>query len=154
MELARALQGSGTFDLMHAVVERVDDDGRAWVTVEGATEAVPADSLVCVASQEDAIGRRALVLIEAGAAPVIIGLVRRTIVGATPDASGSRTLTGASVYADGKRVAIDATEEILLTCGDSSIRLDRNGKITVKGLNVVSRASASNSVKGATVRIN
>ncbi|MCC6418741.1 MAG: hypothetical protein IT429_10940, partial [Gemmataceae bacterium] len=48
----------------------------------------------------------------------------------------------------------DAKEEIVLRCGKSSITLRKDGKVVVLGAEVVSRASGTNKIKGAAVRIN
>ena len=55
---------------------------------------------------------------------------------------------------DGKRMTFDAKEEILLRCGKSSILLRKNGKIVIKGANLISRSSAANKIKGSSVNIN
>lgn len=55
---------------------------------------------------------------------------------------------------DGKKIALDAKEEIVLQCGKSSITLKNDGKVVVKGTRIISRASATNKIKGASVRIN
>ena len=55
---------------------------------------------------------------------------------------------------DGKRMTFDAKEEILLRCGKSSILLRKNGKIVIKGANLISRSSATNKIKGSSVNIN
>ena len=55
---------------------------------------------------------------------------------------------------DGKWVRLEAEKEIVLRCGKSSITLRADGKIVIKGMEVVSRAKGANKVKGGTVRIN
>jgi hypothetical protein len=55
---------------------------------------------------------------------------------------------------DGKRVMITADEEIVLTCGEGSIHIMKDGKITLRGTDLISRASRTNKIRGAAVRIN
>ncbi len=55
---------------------------------------------------------------------------------------------------DGKKIIFDAKQEILLRCGKSSILLRRDGKIVIKGTNLLSRSSATNQIKGSSVSIN
>jgi hypothetical protein len=55
---------------------------------------------------------------------------------------------------DGKRVTLEAHDEIALKCGQSSIVLRGDGKIVIKGAEIVSRASGTNKVRGACVKIN
>lgn len=55
---------------------------------------------------------------------------------------------------DGKRVEIKAEDEIVLSCGESSITLSKSGRITIKGTHLVNRSSGVNRVLGGTVQIN
>jgi hypothetical protein len=52
------------------------------------------------------------------------------------------------------RVNIKAEDEIHLTCGESQIILRKDGKIIVKGKNILSRAKEKNKIKGGSVSIN
>ena len=58
------------------------------------------------------------------------------------------------VLIDGKKLTFDAKEEITLKCGKSSITLKQNGKVIIKGANLVSRSSGANKIKGGSVNIN
>jgi hypothetical protein len=55
---------------------------------------------------------------------------------------------------DGRHVRIEAKDEIVLQCGKGSIVLKRDGKIVVRGTEIVTRASGTNKIKGASVKIN
>ena len=55
---------------------------------------------------------------------------------------------------DGKRVVLEAENEIELRCGDSSITLSRDGKIIVKGAYVETYSRGVNRIKGGAVKIN
>lgn len=55
---------------------------------------------------------------------------------------------------DGKRVVIDAADEIVLRCGKASITLRRNGRVVIRGTYVETRAEGVNRVKGGSVQIN
>ena len=55
---------------------------------------------------------------------------------------------------DGKRITIEAREEIILKCGDGSITIRKDGKIIIKGTHLLSRSSGPIRVKGARVDIN
>lgn len=60
-----------------------------------------------------------------------------------------------SISIDGSEdVLVEANKELVLRCGKSSITLKRNGKIMVKGVEIVSRSSGNNKLKGATININ
>lgn len=55
---------------------------------------------------------------------------------------------------DGRRVRIVARDEIVLECGEASITLRRNGRITIKGTYVETCSEGTNRIKGGQVRIN
>ena len=55
---------------------------------------------------------------------------------------------------DGQTLVIQADREIVLKCGQSSLLLRRDGKIVLKGVEIVSRARKSNKIKGAYVEVN
>ena len=84
--------------------------------------------------------------------PLILGLVY--------DASELFELAGptqgdaAEVFADGERVRVEASEELLLCCGKASITLRANGRVIVRGTQVESRAKGLNRIKGGAVAIN
>jgi hypothetical protein len=58
------------------------------------------------------------------------------------------------VLIDGKRVVLDAKEEIVLRCGKASITLTRAGKIIIRGTYLLNRSSGVNRIKGGSVQIN
>jgi hypothetical protein len=55
---------------------------------------------------------------------------------------------------DGKRVVLDAQDEIVLRCGSASITLRRNGRVVVRGTYVETRSQGVNRIKGGSVQIN
>jgi len=58
------------------------------------------------------------------------------------------------IFKDGEKIIIDAKNEVELRCGKSSIVMKKNGKIIIKGTNLLSRSSGANKIKGASVQIN
>jgi len=102
-------------------------------------------------------GTAVLLLFEHGdpALPIIVGMVRNALYPPVPH--NEVTLISEKprdVVVDGKKMVFDAKEEIVLRCGKSSVTLHKNGKIVVKGAQLVSRASGTNKIKGASVSIN
>ena len=108
-------------------------------------------------------------------APLIMGLLQPSsttplldeLLGAPPSsapplpagtpANGSTALPVPSrveAKVDGKRVVIEGKDEIVLTCGQASITLKRNGKVVIKGVQLETRASGVNRIKGGSVQIN
>ncbi len=82
--------------------------------------------------------------------PILIGLaqanpvVEAELVGAEPS----------SARVDGRRVELEGRDEVVLRCGKASITLRRNGRIVIRGVQVESRASGRNRIKGGAVLIN
>jgi len=59
-----------------------------------------------------------------------------------------------SAQATAEHVAIEARETITLTCGESSLRLGKDGKMMLLGKDVLVRAKRTARVKAGTVAIN
>ncbi len=55
---------------------------------------------------------------------------------------------------DPTQLNLKAIESIELTCGESMLSMDQNGKIVLRGADITTRASGSNKIKGATIRLN
>jgi hypothetical protein len=107
------------------------------------TAVVPARSVVTV--QPTDIGRDVLIVFEEGdrSRPVIVGILQDRAVQASAD-----------VVVDGKRVTVTADDELTLKSGKASITLGADGRIVIKGMEIVSRARGTNKVRGSTVLIN
>ncbi len=58
------------------------------------------------------------------------------------------------VTIDGERVTLDAKDEVVLRCGKASIILRSDGKVVIKGTNLLSRSQGTNKIKGGAVHIN
>jgi hypothetical protein len=58
------------------------------------------------------------------------------------------------IRVDGHRLHLEAYDEIVLRCGESSVKLRADGKITIKGKNLLSRATGTHRIKGGSVDIN
>jgi len=75
--------------------------------------------------------------------PIIAGVVRDKI--ADLDSTKSQNK---------RELVLEATKELTLVCGKSSITLRSDGKVIVKGTEILSRASGTNKIRGASVKIN
>lgn len=87
--------------------------------------------------------------------PIIVGLLHdplESLVSMEIEPEGATTTPDPVI--DGNRVTIDATDEIVLRCGEGSITLRKDGKIVIKGTHLLSRSSGPNRIKGASVNIN
>jgi hypothetical protein len=131
---------------------------RAVVEVDGG-DLLPARCLVTVSDlaveQAAASGRKVSIVFDGGdrRQPIIVGFAD----GAVGDAGArepSVLAPGVKADVDGKRVHIEAAEEVVLRCGKASITLLRSGRILIRGAQIETHASGTNRIKGAQVRIN
>ncbi len=105
------------------------------------------------------IGREVLIVFEGGdpKLPIIIGLLENMledIVLLKIDQTQTTQKRPREARMDGKRVVLEAEKEIQLKCGKGSITIKKNGKIVVKGTDLLSRSSGTNRIKGTSVGIN
>lgn len=59
-----------------------------------------------------------------------------------------------TVRVDGKKILIEGKEEVVLSCGESSITLTKAGKIIIRGKYLLSRSSGVNRILGGSVQVN
>jgi hypothetical protein len=87
--------------------------------------------------------------------PIIVGIIHDTLYPTAPNDDTIVSLERPrNIVVNGKKRFIDAEEEIMLRCGKSSVILRKDGKIVIKGAQILSRASETQKIKGASVRIN
>ena len=86
------------------------------------------------------------------ARPIIVGFVTDTFAAAQPLLEMHARPSGATL--DGKRLQFEASEEVVLKCGKGSITLQADGRVVIKGTELVSRATGGNKIRGASVSIN
>ena len=91
-----------------------------------------------MALDESSIGRKVAVTQLAGSEPALL------IVGIIQD---SKLQVEANQ-------TIEADTELVLRCGKSSLSLKQDGRITLRGKQVLSRADGQNRVQGASVQLN
>jgi hypothetical protein len=161
-ELLKRPPGRG--QVATAVVADLSADGLAKVIVSGDTEACEAASLLHFRSKKAAsevlLGRTVLVLLNSQTRPVILGVVEERLWDDEDAESASEQQVKLSagqpmsVQVDKRRVDLEASDEIRLTCGKSSLVMRRDGTVIVRGVQIVSRATQSNKIRGATVNIN
>jgi hypothetical protein len=130
-------------------IARVDADGRVWVEFaggpRGATKALLASSALPHLTGRTLVGQCVLLNFDAGnpRAPIIVS----ALVEALPP-------TREVEEVHGRRVRLIAEETLELTCGNSSLHMDAQGRLVIKAENVVSRGIRSNKLKGGVVSIN
>ena len=85
--------------------------------------------------------------------PIIVDVIRDKIDAGAPPLTVNRNEVD-DIHIDGKRVTFDASKEIVLRCGKSSITLTRAGKVLIRGAYLLNRSSGVNRIKGGSVQIN
>jgi hypothetical protein len=125
------------------VLVRVEADGSPLVEYgDSGLGPVPARTLIPSASAGDSV----LLVFDRGdpARPIIVGIVRDRFEAKLPQ----------RLQITAKEVVMEGAEEISFRCGESSLTLRKDGKTVLKGRELLSRASRTNRIKGATVQIN
>jgi hypothetical protein len=147
-----------------ATLVALDSDGQAWVEwqLEPATgrhskrgsaagpspvQTSPARSTVALAVEH--VGREVLVCrANRGGQAVIIGVLQDLAAPRPPDDPSIDLLI------QRRRIVLSARTEVVLRCGDGSITLSEDGKVTIRGVDVVSSAIRTQRIRGGAVRIN
>ena len=87
--------------------------------------------------------------------PIIVGLLADALEELIAlELSTEESEAAKDALIDGKRIVLEAHEEIVLKCGEGSITLRKDGKIIIKGTHLLSRSSGPNRIKGGSVQIN
>ena len=118
-----------------AKIAALDSQGRPLLSLSG--HGIPARSTLRVTP--DDVGREALVLFENNdpTLPIITGLLT------SPAAAGAPN-----------KLVFEAGQEMVLQVGKASITLTKDGRIVIRGADVLTRSSGSNRIKGGSVSIN
>ncbi len=147
-----------------------EQEGMILVRAEGCETLLPCHFIRATAGPlpQLKIGDAVLCIIEPGHEHgYIIGIIEiyrhghhitdeKSEIMSSPDRDVQIELPGKpqNVRVNGKKVFIAADDELHLKCGKGTIIINRQGKIVVRGTEVVSRSSGTNKIKGAAVGIN
>jgi hypothetical protein len=123
----------------------VEASGLPLVTVDGDPDTEPVRAAATVPVTERNVGSSVTLLLPSdGSPPIVNGVVRA----AAPVADGVQ------VVLDGERLLLEADREIVLQCGKSSITLTREGKVVIRGADLLEASTGRHRIKGGTVEIN
>jgi hypothetical protein len=141
-----------------AVLVAVDDRGQGWIrwsdealastaTPPANARTQPARTTIALAPEH--VGREVLVC-RAGTS------ARAVIVGVLIGPADTEPLADPSVdlIIERRRIVFAANTELVLRCGDGSITLAADGKVSIRGMDVVSSATRTQRIRGGAVRIN
>lgn len=125
------------------------DGGRTPIVTHSGLPAEPVIARTTVDLAGSDVGAAVTLAFENGdpRRPIVLGRLR----GATDAAD----LSGrAEVTSDGERLVVTAERGLVLRCGKASITLSADGRIVVKGTQIVSHATGLNRVRGGAIQLN
>lgn len=150
--------------VLTAVVDDISADGAPRVVLAGESHPRAATTILQFTSAAQAsaalLGQTVLVTVGPDAVPVIIGTVRARLWEHRNDADVVEAHAvlppdqPLQAHVDRRRVDLQATDEIRLTCGKSTLVMKRDGTVIVRGVRIVTRATETNRIMGGTVGIN
>jgi hypothetical protein len=136
-----------------ACIGRLAESLNGTVLVEHSVAGLSAAELIA----RENVGREVLLLFEEGNRdrPIVVAwMVAPGGASVAIDARLPEPEAEREARVDGKRVVIEARQEILLRCGKGYILIREDGRIVIKGTDLLSRSSGINKIKGGAVRIN
>ena len=86
--------------------------------------------------------------------PIVVGLLAKEPPAAMVVDPEPGVTDRLEAIVDGRRVVVEAKDEIVLRCGEASVTLRRNGRVVVRGTYVETRSKGVNRIKGGSVQIN
>jgi hypothetical protein len=86
--------------------------------------------------------------------PIVVGLLATAPPAAVVVDAENGVADRLEAIVDGRRVVVEAKDEIVLRCGEASVTLRRNGRVVVRGTYVETRSKGVNRIKGGSVQIN
>ncbi len=107
-----------------------------------------------VTLQRTDFGRDIALIFENGdvACPAIVGFPSAHVF--APERVEGTYSAPLPIKLDSSHLLFKADRDIVLECGKASITLSKDGRIEIKGMNILSKASQTNKVKGGAVLLN
>ncbi len=149
-------------ELMLGQVVSIDEHGQFMVSFDGLVnkKGIPAISTIGV--EPRLIGRQVVLMFAAQdiSQPIVAGFLRNSLmdmfdtVELKPGGDTEAEPESRSLSVDSTKVVMEAEEELVLKCGESSITLLKSGKILIRGKYLVSRSSGVNRILGGSIQLN
>lgn len=114
-----------------------------------------AQSIICVSTNDEE--REILLTFEKNNPqfPIITGFIQKQpVVENYSKEVMLNTKKLRDITIDGERIVFNAKKEIVLRCGKGSVTIRTDGRIVIKGTDLVSRSKGMNKIKGTSVKIN
>jgi hypothetical protein len=163
---------ANTSSLLVGKVVSINDHGNPMIAYDEATQTLPVEALTTVPLDVASIGKDVAVSFaqNQGGIPIVMGVIRRILddvisqqtelIIPTEDVqdetnnSSNTEVAKPEIIVDGNKLELSAAEEITLRCGKSSITLNKNGKILIKGEHMLNRTSGSYKIKSGSIQLN
>ncbi|CAM2008035.1 DUF6484 domain-containing protein [Acanthopleuribacter pedis] len=125
-------------------LSRIEDNGTPVITIPNIDGEFAAQATVTL--DTGMVGRQVALMFVQGMIerPVVLGVIQNP----------EPVQKNMEVVKDGRKILLEAADEIELKCGKASLKMTREGKVIVKGTHLVSRSSGANKIKGASVLLN
>jgi hypothetical protein len=129
------------------------EDRQPLVTYPGQPGTAALRARTTVDLQGAHIGQAVTLMFECGdpARPIVTGVLRE---GAGWPMEDRPAQVEVEVDANGQRLVVTATEQLVLRCGKASITLTKAGKVLIEGSYLLSRSTGVNRIKGGSVQLN
>jgi hypothetical protein len=132
---------------------RVDYEGNPGGPLSARVSATLDDAALAAAARDN---QEALLVFERAdpSRPVLMALLRSEKPLLDVLLAGELPTEDKIVRVEERRVLIQGEEEIVLQCGKASLTLRRDGKVVLRGVNLVTQAEQVNKIRGGKVQIN
>jgi len=174
-ETRSSLPGIAPGEIVIGTLVDTDKQGQPLVDFSENPANKPLKAMATLALTQRQIGRQVALLFTNGNLqnPVIMGMIHSPLQDMlenfgqfqSEDEADNKTWNDAGqgqesdlkvddVLVDGQKIIFEAKDKIVLKCGKSSIILTKDGKVSIRGKNVLSRATGTHQIKGSVFQVN